>query len=264
MINPSLPVAVITGAASGLGLDLAKQLATQYQLVLIDLDLKLLQEQCGQIINAQLYGCDLANKDELDELITPIKAKHCSIALLINNAGITHRSLARITRPEVIEKVMAVDYFAPVRLVSGLIEPLQQAHGKIVNISSMAGWMPVMARAGYCAAKSALHQYFETFRAEMRPTGVSVLMVYPSFLDTPIDKNALNGDGGKTNHARSMVGKMRTSDWMAKQICEAIRLDKQRLFPDRFTYFSALLYRLIPRLYMHFMARKFASEWEVA
>ena len=261
--SSAAPIALITGAASGLGLDLAKQLAGRYQLILVDIDLEYLQLQSVELVNAACYGCDLADGQGVDELCELLKLQYQRIDLLINNAGITHRSLAKVTRPAVIEKIMAVDYFAPVRLTHGLLPLLEVAAGKVVNISSMAGWMPVMARAGYCAAKSALHQYFETFRAEIKRSGVSVLMVYPSFLDTPIDKNALNGEGGKTKHARSMVGKMRSSHWMAQQICAAISIDKERLFPDRFTHVSSLLYRLMPRLFMHLMRRKFASELEV-
>jgi len=259
----SLPVALITGAASGLGLDLAKQLAGRYQLILIDVNQASLIQQTSDLANVDYYACDLSEHEQIDELCELINTRYTRLDLLINNAGITHRSLAKITRPAVIEKIMAVDFFAPMRLAHGLLTALEAAQGKVVNVSSMAGWMPVMARAGYCAAKAALHQYFETFRAEMKRANVSVLMVYPSFLDTPIDKNALNGEGGKTQHARSMVGKMRTSSWMAEQICAAISVDKERLFPDRFTYLSSVLYRLMPRLFMRLMSRKFASELEV-
>ncbi len=260
----SLPVALITGAASGLGLDLAKQLAGRYQLILVDVNQASLVKQTSELANVDYYACDLSDAEQINELCKVINARYTRLDLLINNAGITHRSLAKVTRPEVIEKIMAVDFFAPMRLAHGLLNALETAQGKVVNVSSMAGWMPVMARAGYCAAKAALHQYFETFRAEMKRTNVSVLMVYPSFLDTPIDKNALNGEGGKTQHARSMVGKMRTSSWMAEQICKAISVDKERLFPDSFTHFSSVLYRLMPRLFMHLMSRKFASELEVS
>ncbi|WP_404340960.1 SDR family NAD(P)-dependent oxidoreductase [Pseudoalteromonas mariniglutinosa] len=263
MTHNNQPVALITGAASGLGLDLARQLAGKYELVLVDINLASLQSQCLSLPNSHCFGCDLASVEDVNRLTIMLSVQFPRIDLLINNAGITHRSLARITRPDVIEKVMAVNFFAPMRLVNGLMASLEAGKGKVVNISSMAGWMPVMARAGYCASKSALHQYFETFRAEMKAVGISVLMVYPSFLDTPIDKNALNGDGGKINHARSMVGKMRSSEWMAEHIVVAIHKQQERLFPDRFTHFSSLLYQLMPRLFMYLMGRKFASELEV-
>ena len=108
-------------------------------------------------------------------------------------------------------KVMAVDYQAPVEWTLALLPLLKKSRGQIVNISSMAGWMPVLGRAGYCAAKAALHQYFEVLRAELQDQGVAVLMVYPSFLDTPIEQNALGADGNKTPRARSTIGRKRGS-----------------------------------------------------
>ncbi|WP_416305373.1 SDR family NAD(P)-dependent oxidoreductase [Neptunicella sp. SCSIO 80796] len=256
-------VAIITGAASGLGLEMAKQLAGKYQLFLIDRDQAQLHQQTADLSDCQCFICDLADSNAIDQVIEQISQLQPDIALLINNAGITHRSLAKITAQQVIEKVMRVDYFAPVQLTQGLLPLLVRSQAKVVNISSMAGWMPVMARAGYCAAKSAMHQYFETFRAEMAPQNIEVLMVYPSFIDTPIEQNALSGTGDKTRHARSTVGKMRSSQWMVKQIVRAIQTGKQRLFPDKFTYFSSLLYRFWPSLYMRMMTKRFASELEV-
>jgi short-subunit dehydrogenase len=258
--NNSKPIAVITGAASGLGLDLARQLHLSHQLVLIDVNEERLYEQTLSLDGALHFSCDLADCDAISTLIQTLNSKLSQVDLLINNAGITHRSLAKQTEHHVIRKIMHVDYLAPVQLTQGLLPLLCKANGKIVNIGSMAGWMPVLARAGYCAAKSALHQYFETLRAEVHAEGVSILMVYPSFLDTPIEQNALDGRGHKAAHKRSMVGKMRTSVWMANSIISAIKQNKARLFPDVFTNLSSILYRLFPDLYLRLMRNKFSSE----
>ena len=182
------------------------------------------------------------------------------IDVLVNNAGITHRSPAIRTRPAVLRQVMEVDYLAVVDLTLALYPRLEAARGCVVAIGSMAGWMPVLGRAGYCAAKGALHQFFETFRAEVRDRGVRVLMVYPSFLDTPIDRNALGGDGAPAAHARSTTGRVRSADWMAERIVQALERGQERLFPDRFTALAALLYRLLPTLYHRLMRRRFAAE----
>lgn len=256
------PVALITGAASGLGLDLAKQLATTHHLLLVDIQLDRLQSQSAQFADVTCLQCDLSREASVDNLVRQVGEQHPRLDLLVNNAGITHRSLAVDTHLSVIQQVMAVDYLSPVQLTLGVM-PLLSAGASIVNIGSMAGWMPVLGRAGYCAAKSALHQYFETLRAELAGNSVNVLMVYPSFLDTPIERNALDGLGGRASHTRSMVGKMRSSEWMAKLIIKAINKREERLFPDRFTRFSSLLYRLFPRIYLRLMRRRLAEERHV-
>ncbi|WP_127347327.1 SDR family NAD(P)-dependent oxidoreductase [Pseudidiomarina mangrovi] len=257
-----LPVAIITGAASGLGADLARRLQATHQLVLIDRDGAGLAAFAAPALGpaAHCYTCDLADAAAIDQLLVQLRARYPQVAVLINNAGITQRSLSYQTQPAVMEQVMAVDYFAPVRLTQGLTEPLQAAAGQVVVIGSMAAWMPVLGRAGYCAAKAALAQYFETYRAEVAGLGIRLLQVYPSFLATAIEQNALGADGQPARHARSTVGQTRSSDWMAQRIIKAMQRNQQRLFADNFSYFASLLYRLAPRLYLRLMARRFAGE----
>lgn len=260
----ALPVVIITGAASGLGLELARALQHQYQLVLVDVNADGLRACSEEFSSARCYQVDLADAGAVELLCEQLKADLSRLDLLINNAGITHRSLSQVTSREVLQKVMGVDYFAPVQLTQALLPLLETAGsgGRIVTIGSMAGWMPVIERAGYCAAKSALHQYFEVLRAELASASspVRVLQVYPSFLDTPIEQHALDGNGGIARHPRSMVGRMRSSTWMAQRIVKAINNGSERLFPDKFTYFASLLYRVAPKTYQRLMQRKFASK----
>ncbi|GGW94087.1 SDR family NAD(P)-dependent oxidoreductase [Alteromonas halophila] len=260
--NKDKPTALITGAASGLGLEIARQLAENYHLLLLDLDIRLLRKQTGDVGDVTYLQCDLSNPVDITRLISEVKDMMLPIDVLINNAGITHRSLATNTQTDVIRKVMDVDFLGPVQLTQGLLPQLSE-QASIVNIGSMAGWMPVLGRAGYCAAKSALHQYFETLRAELAGSDIHILMVYPSFLDTPIDKNALDGRGGNATGTRSMVGRMRSSHWMASRVISALNARKARVFPDRFTFLSSLLYRLFPALYLHLMRKRLSPEFKV-
>lgn len=255
---------VITGAASGLGWALARCFHDRGDHVwLLDRDADLLQQRAATLLPQERVSSavvDLTDAEALSALIVRVKQAAPGIDVLINNAGITHRSPAIQTRPSVIRKVMEVDYLAVVELTLGLYPHVEAAKGCIVNISSMAGWMPVLGRAGYCAAKSALHQFFETFRAEVQDRGVRVLMVYPGFLDTPIEQNALGGDGGRAAHSRSTTGQVRSADWMAQQVVDGVACGRRRIFPDRFTAFAALLYRVAPDLYLRLMRRRFAGE----
>ena len=255
---------VITGAASGLGWALARCFHDRGDHVwLLDRDADLLQQRAATLLPQERVSSavvDLTDAEALSALIVRLQQEASRIDVLVNNAGITHRSPAIQTRPSVIRKVMEVDYLAVVELTLGLYPHVEAAKGCIVNISSMAGWMPVLGRAGYCAAKSALHQFFETFRAEVQDRGVRVLMVYPGFLDTPIEQNALSGDGGKATHSRSTTGQVRSADWMAQQVVDGVACGRRRIFPDRFTAFAALLYRVAPDLYLRLMRRRFAGE----
>ena len=182
------------------------------------------------------------------------------IDILINNAGITHRSPAAKTDPAVLKKVMAVDWQGPVDLTLLVLPMLKQTRGIIINIGSMAGWMPVPGRAAYCAAKSALAQFFEVLRLEVEADGIQVMNVYPSFLDTPIEKNALGTDGQPAGHARSTAGNIRSAAWMACRIHAAALLRKRWLFPDRLSAFASILWRVWPSLYIQLIRKRFSQE----
>lgn len=264
-------VFVVTGAAGGLGWALVQALAKAHResghFALVDVNGEALEARVRELarrgIDATAFTADLSSEEAVAELCAQLRARYGRVDLLVNNAGITHRSLSTQTSNAVIRRVMAVDYHAPVELAQGLLPQLRAAGGCVINISSMAGWMPVLGRAGYCAAKSALHQYFETFREEVRDEGVTVLMVYPSFLATNINSNALSGDGGRAQHAQSTIGPMRSAEWMAERIVAAQRKGKERLFPRDTSLVGAYLYKLAPRLFLKQMVRNFRVELEV-
>ncbi|MCW8128113.1 SDR family NAD(P)-dependent oxidoreductase [Microbulbifer halophilus] len=262
-------VFIVTGAAGGLGWATVESLAARYRarFALIDLQREPLEARAAELrgrgVEVDVFTADLSSEAATAELVAALRAACPRVDLLVNNAGITHRSLSTRTGNAVIRRVMAVDYHAPVELAQGLLAELRTASGCVVNISSMAGWMPVLGRAGYCAAKSALHQYFETFREEVRGEGVRVLMVYPSFVATSIEQNALSGDGGRASHRQSTVGRVRSAEWMAERIVTAVEKGRERLFPRDRTLLGAYLYRLFPRLFMKQMVKEFRVELAV-
>lgn len=259
-----MSVVLITGAASGLGWALAKQYwARGACLVLADVDAQLLsqrEQQLGEAERLLIASLDVTDSDALKQLIDQVSHRFGRLDVLINNAGITQRSLAAKTDPAVFRKVMAVDWQGPLELALLSLPLLRQSKGSLVNIGSMAGWMPVLGRAGYCAAKAALAQSFEVMRCELAQDHIHVLMVYPAFLDTPIEQNALGADGRPAGHARTMTGPLRSADWMAEKIVVAQRDRRPRLFPDRLSAFGSILWRLWPGLYLKLMTRRFAAE----
>jgi len=254
---------LITGAASGLGWALAKAChARGDDLLLTDIDAAGLAARVAELNSERVEALSGDITDPLlqRQLVDACRTVFGRLDLLINNAGITHRSPTLLTRPEVLRKVMAVDYHAPLELTLAAAELLRESRGQVAAIGSMAGWMPVLGRAGYCAAKSALGQAFEVLRAELARDGIGLLMVYPSFLDTPIDRNALGADGRPAGHARSTIGRIRGADWMAGEILKGLEQRRERLFPDRGSWLASLLWRLAPALYYRQMSRRFAAE----
>jgi NAD(P)-dependent dehydrogenase (short-subunit alcohol dehydrogenase family) len=255
---------LITGAGGGLGSALARAFHRRgHALLLADLDAALVRATARDLGNADRISWssgDIANPEHQRTLLR--RAEQCfgGVEVLVNNAGITHRSLVAKTDPAVLRRVMEVDWQAPLELALAALPQLRANRGSIVAIGSMAGWMPVLGRAAYCGAKSALAQSFEVLRCEEQRHGVHVLMAYPSFLATPIERNALGHDGKPARHPRSMVGKARNADWMAERICRALERRRRRVHSDAASVAAGLLWRLMPDLYQRLMTRKFAAE----
>lgn len=255
---------LITGAGGGLGRALARAFWRRgHDLLLADLDEAPLRAVAQELGDAGRIACmagDITDTAHQEALLARAQARFDGVGVLVNNAGITHRSLAAKTDPEVLRKVMRVDWQAPLELALAALPQLQAHRGAIVNIGSMAGFMPVLGRAGYCGAKAALAQSFEVLRCEQRHLGIHVLMAYPSFLDTPIEANALGHDGRPARHARSTVGTPKDAGWMAERIAVALEKRKRRVYSDRASVAASLLWRLAPDLYQRLMTRKFAVE----
>ncbi|SFR65916.1 Short-chain dehydrogenase [Marinobacter daqiaonensis] len=259
-----MTVILITGAASGLGWAMARHwYQAGHSLVLADIDAESLVKREAELDDPQrvhVVTVDVTDRRDLERLIRETETTFGRLDLLVNNAGITHRSPAASTDPGVFRKVMAVDWQGPVELTQLALPLLRKSRGGIISIGSMAGWMPVPGRAGYCAAKSALTQFFEVLRLELEADGIHILMVYPSFLDTPIENNALGADGEKATHPRSTIGAMTSADEMARSIDQAFSRRKRWLLPEPVSRFGSLLWRLAPGLYLNAVRRRFAED----
>lgn len=258
-----MATALITGAASGLGWALARCYhARGWHLLLTDINADGLAERVHELGSERVISVagDITDQTLQHHLLQACTARFGRLDLLVNNAGITHRSPTTRTEPKVFRQVMAVDYQAPVELTLSALPLLRQSRGQIIVIGSMAGWMPVLGRAGYCAAKSALGQFFEVLRAEVARDGIGLLLVYPSFLDTPIEHNALGGDGQQARHGRSTAGRIRGAEWMAERIAKAQAAGRQRLFPDHGSWLASLLWRIAPAFYYRQMTARFSRE----
>lgn len=258
----------ITGAASGLGWALARAVHSEGDaVVLADRDAVGLRDRVSTLATdpaaeARLLAVpgDVTSAADRAALLEAIRARFGRLDVLINNAGITHRSPARVTDPDVLRQVMEVNYHAPVALTHAALPLLRAVQGGVVCISSMAGWMPVPGRAGYGASKAALTQWAEVLRLELAAEGVHVLLAHPSFLDTPIERNALGADGTPARHARSTVGRIRRAEDEAARILRALAARRAEVPRDWVPAAASWLWRLAPGLYRRVISHRFRGE----
>jgi NAD(P)-dependent dehydrogenase (short-subunit alcohol dehydrogenase family) len=193
--------------------------------------------------------------------MTRIREVFGPIDVLINNAGIAHRSLFASTTPAVIRKVMSINFDGAVHCTHAALTDLLARRGQIIVISSVAGFAPLIGRTGYAASKHALHGFFDSLRSEVAPLGVGVLIACPSFIATGIDGRALGGDGTTLTRGKPMTGKPALPLEIATAICRAACTDRELLLPGAASKVSWCLSRLAPKRYARMMAQRLGSEF---
>lgn len=252
----------ITGAGGGLGRALCLRFAaTGARVVALDRDDAALRGLTfPEGTQALRLACDVTSEEDCLRAMMEARRAFGGVDVLINNAGITHRSAFAATRPEVVRRVMAVNFFGALHCTHAALEDLVARRGMVVAISSVAGFAPLVARTGYAASKHALHGFFDSLRTEVEPLGVKVLLVCPSFISTGIEKNALAGDGGPVRHAQSIVGSRSTPEAMAERILRAAESERRLLLPDRVSRLSWWVSRLAPHFYERQMVKKLGRE----
>jgi short-subunit dehydrogenase len=258
-------VVVVTGAAGGLGRALALRFgAAGSRLGLLDRDPAGLAETAARLRAAGTAACtavcDVTIAADCTSAMAAVRAQLGAIDVLINNAGISHRSAFARTDPAVIRRVMEVNFFGAVHCTQAALPDLIARRGMLIVISSVAGFAPLLARTGYAASKHALHGFFDSLRSEVEPLGVKVLLVCPSFVATGIEKNALGADGTPARHAQAIVGERASADQVAKLIHDAAAAERRLLLPSRTAKLAWWVSRLAPRLYQRMMVARLKDE----
>jgi short-subunit dehydrogenase len=197
----------VTGASSGIGEALSLELSARGAKAILSgrrvEELKRVAAACrGETLILPFEATDYA---ALPAIVAKALSWKGGVDLLINNAGVSQRSLALDTEFETYRRLMEIDFFAPLRLTQMVLPSMvERRSGHISVISSVAGKVGAPLRTGYCAAKHALVGYFDALRAEVEQAyGIGVSVATPGSVRTAVAKNALNGDGstrGRSDH----------------------------------------------------------------
>jgi NAD(P)-dependent dehydrogenase (short-subunit alcohol dehydrogenase family) len=191
-------VAVITGAASGLGSALAKELAARKcNLALVDIDSSKLpdvREHLARLGVAVTHHCaDVGSEQEVRRVAGEIETAHGAVHLVINNAAVSASSHFANTAAEDFDRIIRVNFLGAVYGCRAFLPLLQEhAEGQILNVASCFAWLGYPGKTAYASSKGALRAFSESLRLELASTGVGVTLLYPGPLPTSLVRNGVS------------------------------------------------------------------------
>ena len=248
----------ITGASSGIGEALAKAFAAEgAKLVLSarrESELARVRNACIERNPAQtdhlVLPLDITDYPRLPEAVAAVTERFGRIDVLINNAGISQRSLCVDTEMDVYRQLMEVDVLGQIALTREVLPVmLRQSSGQIAVTASVAGKIGVPYRTGYCAAKHAMMGFFDALRGEVVHDGISVHTIVPGYIRTAIAEHALKGDGSEMGYTDSAIAGGMDADRCAAVIVKGLRRGKPEIpVGEGFEMHALWIKRLFPGL----------------
>ena len=260
--------AVITGAASGMGLEMARNLAARgTNLALVDRDQAGLDSVAGELgakhpaLTVTTHVVDLSVPSDFAGLVAEIEAAHTPVTLLVNNAGVALGGALADLSLEDIDWLTNVNYRAVVAMTKAFLPALTASpDSHLVNVSSLFGLIAPMGQSAYVASKFAVRGFTESIRGELLTRGIGTTVVHPGGVATNIAKNARIGSGvdpAQAERSRTAINAMLSmpASTAAAQIVRAVEKRRDRLVITGQAKALDLLSRVAPSRYIALVNR---------
>ncbi len=225
-------VVAITGGSDGIGKALAEQLlgmgakvatCARNQDKLYDLQLRYSTSPLHCVV------ADVSNYNDCKMFIDSTIKQFGGIDILINNAGISMRSLLKDAELDVFRKLMDINYFGTVYCTKLALDSIVARKGTIVGVSSIAGYRGLPGRSGYSASKFAMNGWMEAIRTELLDDDVNVMWVCPGFTRSNIRNAALNANAEAQGESPLKESSLMSAEECARHILKAIEKRKRTL-----------------------------------
>ena len=221
-------VIIITGASSGIGKALAFSFGREgAKIVITGRKEAPLMEVSQELTKAGIENFALVSDVSIEtdniEMIEKTIKQYGKIDVLINNAGISMRSMFEDCDLNVIKSLMDINFWGTVYATKYALPHIKATKGSIVGVSSIAGYRGLPVRTGYSASKFAVNGFLEALRTELLQTGVHVLTACPGFTASNIRVAALGSDGNSKGETMRDEGKMMSSEEVADRILKAVK-----------------------------------------
>lgn len=252
----------ITGASSGIGEQLAKQLSQLGAKLIISShepdELIRTKKEAGTVKHEiQILSFDLSSENDVMAAADKVLLDFNGVDILFNNGGVSTRTTAIETPLELDRKIMEINYFAGLiltkKLLPGMIE---RGFGHIVATSSISGKFGFPLRSAYAASKHALHGFYESVWTELYNKGIRTTLVCPGRVKTNISLHALDRNGKPYGKMSPGQAGGISPQKCAEKIIKAVRKNKREVFvggkellmPKIKQYFPSIFYKIITKI----------------
>ena len=244
----------ITGASSGIGEHLAYAFANEGAKIVIssrnEKELNRVKNNCSKEAEVLVLPLDVAKFDRVPGITKKIIDHFGFINILINNAGVSQRALAKETQFEVDQKIMQINYLGTVAVTKAVIPYMvRQEFGHIVTMSSVLGKFGVPHRSAYAASKHALHGFFDSVRGELAHDNIKVTLICPGYVHTNVTINALKGDGSRNNVMAESTKNGMEPNVFAQKALRAIEKEKAEALIGGKELLGVYLKRFVPGIF---------------
>jgi len=251
-------VVVITGASMGIGEALAKLFVENgANVVLLSRDssrAEMARTRIGFPERTAAFACDVRHSEEIDRVIALTLHHFKRIDIWINNAG--HGLLDSVSQMNMAacHDLFETNFFGAVSAMQKVVPIMQQqGGGTIINVSSVAGHIPLPFHAAYSASKFALNAIGKGARVELKNDGIHVLTVCPGYVQTAFSQNAVRGNDLKKVRPNSVKGI--TAERVARATLQGYLKGKREVVVPWTMHIPVKLYQLFPGLVEWAMAR---------
>ncbi|GAB5518058.1 MAG: SDR family NAD(P)-dependent oxidoreductase [Rhodothermales bacterium] len=250
----------VTGASSGIGKALCHVLSAKGARLVLSArnaeQLDAVRQSCAHPEQHLVLPLDLTQAEAFQEATDRVLQHFGHLDGLINNGGISQRSLAKDTALDVDRRIMEVNYFGAIGLTKTVLPHfLERGSGLFVAISSVSGHVGTPLRSTYAASKHAIRAFFDALRAEVSETQIQVLVACPGYVLTKISYNALTGDGTPQNALDQAQAEGLSAEACAEAIVAAIERGKAEVLIGGKETLAVYLKRFVPGLWRNMLPK---------
>jgi NAD(P)-dependent dehydrogenase (short-subunit alcohol dehydrogenase family) len=243
-------IAVVTGAASGIGLAIARELAARKaRVALVDRD-PVVADVAASLASATAHVADVSDREAMRALAGEVVDAHGGAHLLVNNAGVSLAGKFADVSDEDFEWVFAVNFWGVVNGCRAFLPHLlaaREAH--LVNVCSSFAWLGFPGKSAYASSKAAVRAFSESLRVELADTKVGVTLLFPGPVDTNLVRRGRATDTQqREREAEFLAARAVSPERVAKRCLAAMRSNRARVLVGTDYHLVDLAVRVSPSL----------------